>query len=55
MLKLLSIVLACFVLTSCLEKKLRDLESPCVANEYNASSDNEPCVRRPANAWISKV
>lgn len=54
--KYISLLIVIFSLASCLEKKIRDLESPCVANEFNpAATTDEPCVRRPANPWMTRI
>ena len=53
--KYISLLIVLFSLASCLEKKIRDLESPCVANEYNPGATDDPCVRRPANPWMTRI
>lgn len=45
-----------FMLGGCIEKKMRDLNSPCVANEFNlenSENHNNPCIKRAANTWLS--
>ncbi|MBN8828153.1 MAG: hypothetical protein J0H68_05550 [Sphingobacteriia bacterium] len=53
MYKILMLV-AILALSGCIEKKMRDLETPCVANEFNEKEDlNNPCIRIPVNAkWL---
>jgi len=53
--KILLLVLASLIISGCIEKKVRDLESPCVANQYDSSAAialENPCIRRPANQWL---
>ena len=37
--------------SGCIEKKIRDLESPCAASSINPSAQ-DPCVRRPVNIGV---
>jgi hypothetical protein len=56
LLSIIFIFSACLILSSCIEKKVRDLDSPCVANEFNPNSQtdyNNPCIRRPVNKVIA--
>lgn len=53
--KFLLIAILATSLVGCIEKKVRDLESPCVANEFSDSMPDaiqNPCIRRSANQWL---
>jgi hypothetical protein len=56
MVKIALLIFTIFIVNGCIEKKTRNLESPCVAIEFDSISEIEandnPCIRRPANKWL---